>query len=467
MASLNSSSDYWLLGCRHLRTVIALATLCLMRPGALDVTSTSGDKYRTFTVMHRKIQNYSAGLDPINERGVSPAPGNGLNMLQAFSHLGEQPTRVACLCPRSHTCVINGLSAQAGRNARRPIYQHHRVRCAGLNDQRHSPAPPPMSQQEQLENLQQHLVAQQGEVSARHMHLSCSCIAIATFPSSSCALFNCKCCAGDQQAQLMALMAAAGGMRPNSTPPPMTHTPPLPSQTPPLPSGTPNPGAVSIAANAAALAAAAAGPNGFQGAMNGGLLGSLEYQAAYQVSMRLLSILHGIQSRCIILSSVADVVQDTWISFARTKMSAIRVPGPRTGAPMVQELRHKATDASRPWDDNDGRSLMVQAAYQAALTQQAAAAQSMLMQQQGNASLAALQQAQLAGNYSEALAAQVAAQLSLTPGYFNNSNINAAAAAAAAAAVQNLLGAPVNLCPSRATLSVCTASVPCRASEAA
>lgn len=85
---------------------------------------------------------------------------------------------------------------------------------------------------------------------------------------------------------------------------------------------------------------------------------------------------------------------------------------------------------------------MVQAAYQAALTQQAAAAQSMLMQQQGNASLAALQQAQLAGNYSEALAAQVAAQLSLTPGYFNNSNINAAAAAAAAAAVQNLLGVP-------------------------
>jgi hypothetical protein len=85
--------------------------------------------------------------------------------------------------------------------------------------------------------------------------------------------------------------------------------------------------------------------------------------------------------------------------------------------------------------------LLPQAAYQAALTQQAAAAQSMLMQQQGNASLAALQQAQMAGNYSEALAAQVAAQLSLTPGYFNNSNINAAAAAAAAAAVQNLMGA--------------------------
>lgn len=83
----------------------------------------------------------------------------------------------------------------------------------------------------------------------------------------------------------------------------------------------------------------------------------------------------------------------------------------------------------------------MQAAYQAALTQQAAVAQSMLMQQQGGAQLAALQQAQLAGNYSEALAAQVAAQLSLTPGYFNNSNINAAAAAAAAAAVQNLLGA--------------------------
>jgi hypothetical protein len=78
----------------------------------------------------------------------------------------------------------------------------------------------------------------------------------------------------------MAIMVAAGGLRPNSTPPPMTHTPPLPSHTPPVPSGTP--GAVSLAANAAALAAAAAGQNGFQGAMNGGLLGSLEYQAAYQ-----------------------------------------------------------------------------------------------------------------------------------------------------------------------------------------
>ncbi|EIE25983.1 hypothetical protein COCSUDRAFT_64928 [Coccomyxa subellipsoidea C-169] len=145
------------------------------------------------------------GLDPINERGVSPAPGNGLNMLQAFQQLG-------------------------------------------MNEHRHSPAPPPMSQQEQLENLaglQQHLAQQ-----------------------------------GDQQAQLMAIMAAAGGLRPNSTPPPMTHTPPLPSQTPPVPSGTP--GAVSLAANAAALAAAAAGQNGFQGGMNGGLLGSLEYQAAYQ-----------------------------------------------------------------------------------------------------------------------------------------------------------------------------------------
>jgi hypothetical protein len=84
----------------------------------------------------------------------------------------------------------------------------------------------------------------------------------------------------------------------------------------------------------------------------------------------------------------------------------------------------------------------MQAAYQAALTQQAAAAQTLLMQQQGGAPFAALQQAQLVGGYSDALAAQVAAQLSLTPGYFNNSNINAAAAAAAAAAVQNIMGEP-------------------------
>lgn len=93
--------------------------------------------------------------------------------------------------------------------------------------------------------------------------------------------------AGDQQAQLMALVAAAGGLRPNSTPPPLAHTPPLPSQTPPVPTGTPgpSPAAVSLAANAAALAAAAAGQNGFNvhsGAGNNALLGSLEYQAAYQ-----------------------------------------------------------------------------------------------------------------------------------------------------------------------------------------
>lgn len=88
--------------------------------------------------------------------------------------------------------------------------------------------------------------------------------------------------------------------------------------------------------------------------------------------------------------------------------------------------------------------LVLQAAYQAALTQQAAAAQTLLMQQQGGAPFAALQQAQLVGGYSDALAAQVAAQLSLTPGYFNNPNINAAAAAAAAAAVQNLMGEPAS-----------------------
>lgn len=36
------------------------------------------------------------GLDPINERGVSPAPGNGLHMMQAFSQLGE-PTSGFCV----------------------------------------------------------------------------------------------------------------------------------------------------------------------------------------------------------------------------------------------------------------------------------------------------------------------------------------------------------------------------------
>lgn len=93
----------------------------------------------------------------------------------------------------------------------------------------------------------------------------------------------------EQQAQLMAMMAA--GMRPTSaTPPPMSHTPPLPAHTPPVPPGTPGPpgpAMQALAANAAALAAAAAGQNGFgamhPAGMNGGMLGSMEYQAAYQV----------------------------------------------------------------------------------------------------------------------------------------------------------------------------------------
>ena len=84
---------------------------------------------------------------------------------------------------------------------------------------------------------------------------------------------------------------------------------------------------------------------------------------------------------------------------------------------------------------------MPQAAYQAALTQQAAAAQQLLMQQQGTSQYMPPPPPPNFGHggYSEALAAQVAAQLSLAPNYFNNSNINAAAAAAAAAAVQNIM----------------------------
>ena len=82
--------------------------------------------------------------------------------------------------------------------------------------------------------------------------------------------------------------------------------------------------------------------------------------------------------------------------------------------------------------------LVLQAAYQAALTQQAAAAQQLLLQQQGSQYIPPSPNFGH-GGYNEALAAQVAAQLSLTPGYFNNSNINAAAAAAAAAAVQNIM----------------------------
>jgi hypothetical protein len=103
----------------------------------------------------------------------------------------------------------------------------------------------------------------------------------------------CTWCSGEQQAQLMALVAAAGGLKQSrDTPPPMVPTPPIPSQTPPVPAGTPVPGpssaavsAQALAVNAAALAAAAAGQNGFPPVhANGGVLGSIEYQAAYQAS---------------------------------------------------------------------------------------------------------------------------------------------------------------------------------------
>lgn len=86
--------------------------------------------------------------------------------------------------------------------------------------------------------------------------------------------------------------------------------------------------------------------------------------------------------------------------------------------------------------------LSEQAAYQAALTQQAAAAQQLLLQQQGGGQYIPPPPPKFGhGAYSDALAAQVAAQMSLTPGFYNNQNINAAAAAAAAAAVQNIMSA--------------------------
>jgi len=75
---------------------------------------------------------------------------------------------------------------------------------------------------------------------------------------------------------------------------------------------------------------------------------------------------------------------------------------------------------------------------QAALAQQQAATQSMLIQQ-GQGHLAPHLAGQYAGQHSQ-VAAQVAAQLAVNPGYFANPNINAAAAAAAAAAVQNMMG---------------------------
>lgn len=97
----------------------------------------------------------------------------------------------------------------------------------------------------------------------------------------------------------MALVAAAGNLNARDTPPPMVPTPPIPSQTPPVQAGTPGPpsaavSAQALAANAAALAAAAANQNGFAqvhpGGVNGGVLGSLEYQAAYQAGVHLCPI---------------------------------------------------------------------------------------------------------------------------------------------------------------------------------
>ena len=151
--------------------------------------------------------------------------------------------------------------------------------CAGLHDTSRSPAP---SQQEQLENLAnlQHL-AQQGGVpdvpafGPHAIHLcgslqstSCHALRRVSWDAASQALgqlfhrfrsvghgtcdgeaagdadrLRRGCAAGDQSAQLMALMAAAqGGMHSHSqTPPPMVPTPPVPSHTPPVPTGTPGP----------------------------------------------------------------------------------------------------------------------------------------------------------------------------------------------------------------------------------
>lgn len=241
-----------------------------------------------------------------------------------------------------------------------------------------------------------------------------------------------RCCAGgvaaEQQAQLMAMMAAGMHRAASATPPPMSHTPPLPAHTPPVPTGTPGPSGPAmqaLAANAAALAAAAAGQNGFgsmhPAGMNGGMLGSMEYQAAYQVRRAALGDL------CLRPSAMCSATY-----------SGIG-------------LACKDLERGTIWV-----CCLPQAAYQAALTQQAAAAQSLLMQQQGGGPYGHMGGAPPPGPFPgshDALAAHVAAQLSMTPGYFNNPNINAAAAAAAAAAVQNLMGAPsvcavALLCPS-------------------
>jgi len=87
--------------------------------------------------------------------------------------------------------------------------------------------------------------------------------------------------------------AAAGALAraASATPPPHSHTPPLPPHTPPVPGGGPGgmggpPGgahAQALAANAAAMAAAAASGMGMPpvhpGALNGGVVNTLEYQA--------------------------------------------------------------------------------------------------------------------------------------------------------------------------------------------
>jgi hypothetical protein len=306
------------------------------------------------------------------------------------------------------------------------------VRRAGISrSQRSSPAPSVLAQQGELEglaHLQQQLAVQHAGALARTLpavgpartHLK---------PQRQARMLRATacCCAGgavDQQAQLMAMMAA--GMRPASaTPPPLSHTPPLPAHTPPVPPGTPGaPGQAmqALAANAAALAAAAAGQNGFgamhPAGMNGGMLGSLEYQAAYQVPH----------------TRSCTSVSGCW-KYLHRASSGSHAGFPCSGSPGM---------------------MLAQAAYQAALTQQAAAAQSLLMQQGGGPPYGGVPAGPHHHHHMgappgafpgghDALAAHVAAQLSMTPGYFNNPNINAAAAAAAAAAVQNLMGVHQNM----------------------
>ena len=265
-----------------------------------------------------------AGLEPINEQRVSPANGGAIppDMLQALSQLGARS-------PQARLGGVPGFEAVSRRGTR--VHMPRRACCpphlscvavrAAMQERHESPAPTTLAQAQQqaadmqsLAALQQ--LAQNGAGSPAIGHC---CSAVTLLPALQvkrcalprpCAVLTRTTTKLPRGHKLTAhallwrpltpccLLSGALARAASATPPPHSHTPPLPPHTPPVQGASPGapPGhAQALAANAAAMAAAAASGMGLPpagmhpggGGMNGGVVNTLEYQAAYQARPRL------------------------------------------------------------------------------------------------------------------------------------------------------------------------------------